>query len=683
MLYRLASRSFMQQLRIYFGYFLSMSIAVMIYYSFSAMTYDQPLLRRASQDVRIENFLSMGSFMVILVILFFMVSANRFFVNKRYKEVGLYRLFGMSKLRISLLFFWETMVLGSISLVVGIFFGIVFSKLFSMILVKAMDLSVGSDFFISWPSIWNTIVVFFFILLLVSVRSTLMIFQYQLGSFFKQKNSALAKKMRVRGWTFLFGFLGIAMLLTGYGLALFIGNLLPKIVLATDHYGWIVSFPLLIFFLCVVGTYLFFGQTMKVIYYLIGKWRDHVYRDLNILSLGNAKVHLAKSWRTMSWVAIILGISLASIGGTAFLVSVAMKTVQVDNPASFQVREEDVSTLKEVLAENDANILSEVSLTYKVVGAEIKTAIENETNTVMTLSNLISEKDYESFKKIYPELPEISLLDDKHVVILDSLQTIMKGFDRYESDILFSGNIATTFQKRLPDYLGDSLLRYMGLSGVTFVVSDEVFKETKGMDYRIVSINVSAKNEETLTQGVNEVLEQSWGNEIISSYHITESGIEGEVRSSTNEDANANESSYLRLNLSSRYPNVRAARRQMGILIYVAVFIGMISMIATGCILMLRQFSEAESEKENYKLLKKMGIPRKQLNRLIYQKNAGVFFPPMILGMMHAYFAIYVFSEFAAEASYWLAYLFCVLLMVVYGFFYLLTILMYGKILEK
>lgn len=184
MLYRLASRSFMQQLRIYFGYFLSMSIAVMIYYSFSAMTYDQPLLRRASQDVRIENFLSMGSFMVILVILFFMVSANRFFVNKRYKEVGLYRLFGMSKLRISLLFFWETMVLGSISLVVGIFFGIVFSKLFSMILVKAMDLSVGSDFFISWPSIWNTIVVFFFILLLVSVRSTLMIFQYQLGSFF-------------------------------------------------------------------------------------------------------------------------------------------------------------------------------------------------------------------------------------------------------------------------------------------------------------------------------------------------------------------------------------------------------------------------------------------------------------------------------------------------------------------
>ncbi|MGM0123602.1 hypothetical protein IGI37_000974 [Enterococcus sp. AZ194] len=682
MVYKLAARSFFRQLQVYFGYFVSMAIAVMIYYSFSAMTYDQPLLRRASQDVRIESFLRMGSVMVILVILFFMVSANRFFVNKRYKEVGLYRLFGMSKLRISALFFCETMVLGSISLIVGVFFGVVFSKLFSMILVKAMDLSVGSDFFISWPSISNTIVVFFFILLLVSIRSTLMIFQYQLNGFFKRKSRSLTKKVRVTGWTFLFGFLGVVMMGAGYGLSTYIRHVLPKMILLTDSYGWILGMPFLIFLLCVIGTYLFFGQTMKVIYYLAGSWRNRAYKDLHVLSLGNAKVHLAKNWRMMAWVAIILGISLASIGGTAFFVSVAMKTIQIDNPASFQVRSEDVGRVKQVLAENQSPILAEVSLTYKAVAAEVTTSLGDESDTYVTVSNLISEEEYQSFKQINPKLPEVSLVDEKHVVILDSLKTILNGFEQYGSDILFSGNIAAVYQKSQPDYLGDSLLRYMGGAGMTCVVSDEVFNQAEGLVYQVDSINISAKDEERLGKELDGQLTQTWGNEIVSSYRASQSGLVGSIKPVT-KNGQEEELSYLRLNLSNRHPNIRAARRQMGILVYVAVFIGMICMIATGSILMLRQFSEASSERENYRLLKKMGIPRKQLNHFIYQENARVFFTPMIIGFLHAYFAIRFFSELVSEASYWLAYLFCGLLVIVYSFFYVLTILLYGKIVEK
>ena len=62
-----------------------------------------------------------------------------------------------------------------------------------------------------------------------------------------------------------------------------------------------------------------------------------------------------------------------------------------------------------------------------------------------------------------------------------------------------------------------------------------------------------------------------------------------------------------RLNYNARYPRLRAIDRQIGINIFVALFVGMIVIIATGSILMVRQLSEAEIERTNYQLLTKLG----------------------------------------------------------------------------
>ena len=65
------------------------------------MTYDQSLVRRASPDTSIDGGLSFGGLIITVVLLFFVFSANRFFLNRRQKEIGIYQLFGMNKLQIS------------------------------------------------------------------------------------------------------------------------------------------------------------------------------------------------------------------------------------------------------------------------------------------------------------------------------------------------------------------------------------------------------------------------------------------------------------------------------------------------------------------------------------------------------------------------------------------------------
>ncbi len=70
MLYKLAVKSFFRQSRGYLVYFFSLTLSVMIYYSFSAMTYDQSLVRRASPDTSIDVGLSFGGLIITVVLLF-------------------------------------------------------------------------------------------------------------------------------------------------------------------------------------------------------------------------------------------------------------------------------------------------------------------------------------------------------------------------------------------------------------------------------------------------------------------------------------------------------------------------------------------------------------------------------------------------------------------------------------
>ena len=107
MLFKIIWRSFLRQTRNYIVYFLSMTTAVMIFYSFSAMTYDQPLTVRARQDIQIEGVLTLGNVFVAMVVLFFMLGTNQFFIQQRQKEIGLYQLFGLRKSRIIFQFLIE------------------------------------------------------------------------------------------------------------------------------------------------------------------------------------------------------------------------------------------------------------------------------------------------------------------------------------------------------------------------------------------------------------------------------------------------------------------------------------------------------------------------------------------------------------------------------------------------
>lgn len=674
MLFRLAFKSFKKQVRSYLIYFLSMVLAVAIFYCFSALTYDQTIIVRASQDLRIEQILNFGGTVVIAILLFFMLSANRFFLSRRSEEIGIYQMFGLKKRKIVLMFALETLLLGLCSLVAGIFLGVIFSKLFSMILVKAMALNVASDFFISWRSIGVTTIIIFFVLTVVALRTSWLVLNSRLSELFQEKELD-SHLLRIRLHEKFLGIAGIILLMAGYFSAFKTRNLVSFLTPHTGGLGAYFFSMLIPFVFCVLGTYLFFGWSMKVIIWLSGRHKSYSNRDLNALMLGDTNFNLIRNWRTSAAVTIIASISMLLISLAVSLFAYSLEEVLHTDPVSFQVAEEDHDKFLKILNENGGQVKESQTLDFKTTGSYLSYKVANQQiGPVVELVNLLSFSNYQAYRKINRQLPKIRLAGKNEAVLINRVQNAFQEVVTYDSNIKLPG-VSLSVIDTQPDYLGSDLLRY---SGITLVVHDEVFLKAEGVVYSIEAINTKVENQDAFASAMSSQLATKWIDPVVSDFQWKDDYLTGHI-TRLDHSGDSQDAGQVRLNLSSQYPNWRSARRQTGLVIYVSVFIGLISLITTASILSLRQLSEATMEKKNYQLLHILGVSKKKIQHLIYKENALVFLPVMLIAVANSFFGMYYLSQYISTPSFWLPNVFLGILLLIYAIFYLLTILFYRR----
>lgn len=687
MLFKIIWRSFLRQTRNYVVYFLSMTTAVMIFYSFSAMTYDQPLTLRARQDIQIEGVLTLGNVFVAMVVLFFMLGANQFFIQQRQKEIGLYQLFGLRKSRIIFQFLIEGVVLNVFSLLVGIIMGIVFSKFFAMILIKAMDLNIESRFFISWASVLTTVVMFFVAISLISLQNMWLIWQKQLIDLFQPKRVIASRHLTVRWSAYLIGIFSVLLISIGYYIAVNFVDVLNSYIQQTEDFSSVLWVPLFIFSLCVFGTYLFFAYGIQALLDGSTKWRAFSYRQLRFFTLNHTRHLLSKSWRTLSLISVIVGIAISLIGGAIGIFAMSYRYTDLSQPVDFQITVEESTRLEELLQQNGGEITQKTIVPLKVVGTHSLRPIQfldEETYEEIALFDLISEQSYNEIRTMIPHLPAVNLDKTDEAVMID-LNTAMMNkrlLTKAEQKITLPNGINVHLSERYSNLIGDSLLRY---GSNLLVVTDNLYQQAEGIDYQLVYLNATGYDEEQFQKTYVSQLPTDWGNDISYQYEYTNGQLKGDIQRATDDDISEDSEGQRvsRLNQTSRYPNVRADRRQGGIFLYVTLFVGMIVLITTASTLMVRQFFEAGREKQNYQLLQQIGLPKKALHRAVYQQNAWIFFPTMLLATSHGSFAIYMLTKLVQDANYWVAYLFCFITIFIFTSAYFLTTNFYLRIVEE
>ncbi len=130
--------------------------------------------------------------MLIIFVAVFIIYSNGFFTRKRKKEVGLYSLLGIRKRQIGKMLFYENMLMGLMSLVIGIAIGSVLSKLFLELLVNMMGLNLNVHFEVPMAAIIDTAIIFFVIILYTSLQGYRLIYRFKLIELFRAEREGEA-----------------------------------------------------------------------------------------------------------------------------------------------------------------------------------------------------------------------------------------------------------------------------------------------------------------------------------------------------------------------------------------------------------------------------------------------------------------------------------------------------------
>ena len=124
------------------------------------------------------------------------------------------------------------------------------------------------------------------------------------------------------------------------------------------------------------------------------------------------------------------------------------------------------------------------------------------------------------------------------------------------------------------------------------------------------------------------------------------------------------------------------------IIAFLAIYLGIVFMIACAAILAIQQLSEATDNVERYNLLKKLGVEHRELNRALFIQILSYYLLPLLLAVIHSVVGltvasrevIKVFGDMNVASTILVTSIFIVF---VYGSYFLLTYVGSKSVINK
>lgn len=171
MLFKLSLKNIKKSMKDYAIYFFTLILGVAIFYVFNSIGSQTAMMtvsKSTSEILKLmTQILSGVSVFVSFILAFLIIYASRFLMKRRKKEFGVYMTLGMSKRKISLILFFETLFIGIISLTVGLLAGTVLSQFMSVVVADMFEADMTKFKFVFSESACIKTLIYFGIMYLV------------------------------------------------------------------------------------------------------------------------------------------------------------------------------------------------------------------------------------------------------------------------------------------------------------------------------------------------------------------------------------------------------------------------------------------------------------------------------------------------------------------------------------
>lgn len=584
----------------YYLYVFALMFSVALYFAFVTLQYD-PALDATKGTIKGAAALKSASILLIAIVAIFNLYANNIFVKRRSKEIGLLQLIGMTKGKIFRILSTENFILYFGSLVVGAFIGFSVSKLILMVLLQITGVKANATLHFSVQAFIQTIVVFSAVYLLILLVNYMFIQRQTILSLFHVATSTEAKVKQMSKTEATLGFIGLCLVLLGYYVSsrLFSGSISSVVGL--------LSSMLFILASVIIGTYLFYKGSVRLILNVIRKKKNGFMNVQEVLSLASIMYRMKSNALLLMVITTVSALAIGLLSLSYITYYSVEKTAERNMPNHFAVTERHYA--ESFTKALDAGAIKHSDITIEVI--QIKADLSQ---VMETKNELFTGSDVNRMAVINATAVGIDLTAD---------QTFFTGAnDELQKFLQFKTNSQTqlsTLNTTIPlTYIGIEERSYISRS-LSFsnlpvaVVDDSVFQLLKqDLDPRIQGTS-------SLYFGIDIVneKEREKANQL---FHE----IEWDERAAHD----------------SRQDMASEAKNRMGLIMFIVGFLGLTFLITSGCILYFKQMDESEDEKSSYTILRKLGFTQNDLIKGIQVKQLFNFGIPLIVGLVHSYFAI-------------------------------------------
>ena len=296
----IALRNIQRNFKDYFVYFASMIFSIVIYFTFKALQYNSQMEKAAEASKKISGAFQVSSVMLIIFVAVFIIYSNGFFTRKHKKEIGLYSLLGIRKRQIGKMLFYENMLMGLMSLIIGIAIGSVLSKLFLELLVSMMGLNLNVHFEVPMAAIINTAIIFFVIIFYTSLQGYRLIYRFKLIELFRAEREGEAMP---KG-SVIMALISVFLIGSGYFLAL----MFMKAVM----YANFMAVALYIFLATVLGTYLLFMFFTVFVLKRARNNKSSFYNGMNMITTSQLLYRIKGNAKSLATISILSAVTFNS-----------------------------------------------------------------------------------------------------------------------------------------------------------------------------------------------------------------------------------------------------------------------------------------------------------------------------------------------------------------------------------
>lgn len=723
MLFKLSFRNITRSVKDYAIYFFTLVLGVTLFYVFNSVGSQAAVLELNNAKKLIVELLSKilsgMSILVVAILGALIIYASRFLIKRRNKEFAIYLTLGMSKRKISRLLFFETLMIGIISLAVGLLVGIGASQLISILIGRLFEADMSKfQFVFSEKAFFDTILYFGLIYLIVIVFNMIIVGRLKIidllhGS--KKSEKAFLKNPLLRAIVFV---------LSSFGLSYaywWVTNDKVSMMDRINNLLWPVAIG-------VITTFLLFWSFSGLIMEVLTRSKRFYYRGLNSFIFRQVSSKINTAVVSMSLISLLLFLTI-SILSLCFSINESMKkelayntpvdafieltdynavfgpngpgygpsASSSDQDWNLQVKEsqrymqksiyqrlteKDEEIAKSIKEHLEVNVYADHALTFKqTIQAEYLTGLVGEFMS-KTAVPILRVSDYNKIAKLYHR-EEISLADNQYQMLADYKpmsdsidKSLASGFQ-----INYRGQtLSPVAKKHLEGFVTSSGMK--SNTGI-LIVPDKIATD-QAIGSRVLLVNYNTSADHTAQQIDNDIRRiYDLGNLSIE-VHTTDEALQKTKEKSKAEEQRPSGVSFSYMTKILIYTSSIGLQ---AIATFVGFYLGIIFLISSAAILALKQLSESSDNIEKYAALRRLGASNKILNHALFIQIAIFFVFPLLVGILHSVFGIKfassiieVFGSGGLLASIPIT---ASMLILIYGGYFLLTYLSSKRIISE